>query len=61
MTRKLLEIKITKATLFLTQSELVNSLSPELFETAVKRGKGILRRRQAEARARYPEQQEKIF
>ncbi len=61
MAGKLIEIKITKATLFLTQSELVNSLSPELFKLAVKRGKAIKRKRQAGARIRYPQQEEKIY
>lgn len=51
MTGKLIEIKITKATLFLTEKELLSSLPPDLLKTALRRGKAILRRRQHEARA----------
>ena len=50
MTGKLIEIKITKATLFLTEKELLSSLSPELLKKAIVRGKAIKRRRQYEAR-----------
>ena len=45
---KLLEIRITKATLFLYETELVNALPKELFTKALGRGKGILRSRQRE-------------
>ena len=47
---KYLEIKITKATLFLTERELLSSLPPELLKKAIVRGKAIKRRRQYEAR-----------
>ncbi len=47
---KYLEIKITKAALFLTERELLSSLSPELLKKAIVRGKAIKRRRQYEAR-----------
>ena len=50
MTGKLIEIKITKATLFSTERELLSSLSPELLKKAIVRGKAIKRRRQYEAR-----------
>jgi len=52
MAGKLIEIKITKATLFLTEQELLSSLPPEVLKTALKRGKAILRRRQYEARTK---------
>lgn len=40
-----IEIKITKATLFLTESELINLLArdPPLWEKAIKRGKAFRR------------------
>lgn len=50
MAEQLLEIKITKATLFLTERELLDSLPRELFVRALRRGKGIKRRRQYESR-----------
>ncbi|HHU87398.1 MAG TPA: hypothetical protein GXZ25_11480 [Peptococcaceae bacterium] len=50
MTGKLIEIKVTKATLFLTEQELLNCLPPDLLKTALQRGKAIKRRRQHEAR-----------
>ncbi len=50
MSGKLIEIRITKATLFLTEQELLNSLPPEVLKTALQRGKAILRRRQYENR-----------
>ncbi len=49
---KFLEIKITKAVLFLTEQELVNALPKELFFEALRRGKAILRARRAEDRAK---------
>lgn len=48
---KYLEVKITKATLFLTERELLDALPRELFIEALRRGKGILRYRQAQERA----------
>lgn len=48
---KLLEIKITKAVLFLTEQELVSALPKELFFEALRRGKAIMRSRQAKERA----------
>jgi adenylate kinase len=50
MVDKFIEIKITKATLFLTEKELLRNLPPEVIKTALQRGKAILRRRQYEAR-----------
>ena len=50
MAEKLIEIKVTKATLFLTEKELLRNLPPEVLKTALQRGKAILRRRQYEAR-----------
>jgi hypothetical protein len=47
---KLIEIKITKATLFLTEQELIKGLSPEALKVALQRGNAIKRRRQHEAR-----------
>jgi len=52
MTGKLIEIRITKATLFLTEQELLHNLPPEVIKTALQRGKAILRRRQYEARVK---------
>jgi len=40
---KLIEIKITKATLFLTESELLNNLPLNIIELGLKRGKAIKR------------------
>jgi len=40
---KLIEIKITKATLFLTEQELLNNLPPSLIEKGLRRGKSVLR------------------
>lgn len=48
---KFLEIKITKAVLFLTEQELVNALPKELFFEALRRGKAIMQSRQAKERA----------
>lgn len=42
---RLLEIRITKARLFLTERELLNALPPELFKLGIQRGKAILRAR----------------
>jgi len=41
----LIEVKLTRQTLLLTEKEIVSllALSPELWKTAIKRGKGILR------------------
>lgn len=52
MNEKLLELKMTKCTLFLTETEINKLLAqqPKLWETALKRGKGILRNRQHEGR-----------
>jgi len=47
---ELIEIKLTKATLFLYPSELLNNLPPSVLATAIKRGKAIKRSRQAEDR-----------
>lgn len=49
---KLIEIRMTKHTLFLTEHELAHLLSrdPELWRAAVKRGKAIKRQRAAERR-----------
>ena len=52
MTGKLIEIRITKATLFLTEQELLRNLPPEVIKTALQRGKAILRRRKYEARVK---------
>ena len=48
---KYLEIKITKATLFLTEGELLRALPQELYIEALRRGKGIKRSRLARKRA----------
>ena len=42
---RLLEIKITGATLFLTETELRQSLPPEVLAAGLARGKHILRSR----------------
>lgn len=48
---KFLEIKITKAVLFLTEQELVKALPQELLIEGLRRGKAIMRSRQAKERA----------
>ncbi len=50
MTDKLIEIKITKATMFVYERELMKHLPPELIMEGLKRGKGILRQRQQKSR-----------
>lgn len=52
MAGKLIEIRMTKHTLFLTERELAHLLSrdPELWAAAIKRGKAIKRRRAADER-----------
>lgn len=40
---KLIEIKITKATLFLTESELLNNLPEHIIRLGLERGKAIKR------------------
>lgn len=50
MADRLIEIKIAKAVLFLTERELLDNLPRELLKMALQRGKGITRRRQYEAR-----------
>jgi len=52
MTDRLIEIKITKATLFLYEHELLNNLPREVLKTALQRGKAIKRRRQYEDRVK---------
>lgn len=47
---RLVEIRITKATLFLTERELLDNLPRELLAVGFRRGKSILRRRQMERR-----------
>lgn len=49
---RLIEIKMTKHTLFLTEQELAHllSLNPELWAAAIKRGKRIKRQQAAERR-----------
>lgn len=47
---KMLEIKLTKCTLFLYESELMKSLSEDLIIKGLKRGKGILRNRKQQER-----------
>jgi len=47
---KFLEIKITKAVLFLTEQELVKALPQELLIEGLRRGKAIMRSRQAKER-----------
>jgi len=47
---RFIRIPITKAVLYLTEEELTGSLPRELFAEALRRGKGIERRRQFEAR-----------
>jgi len=53
----LIEVKLTRQTLLLTEKEIISllALKPELWETAIRRGKGVLRarknvNRQAKAR-----------
>ena len=41
-------IKCTKMILVMTEAELLNSLSPDLFEKAIKRGKGYKRSQRVE-------------
>ena len=43
----MIEVKLTRQTLLLTEKEIVSllALNPELWETAIKRGKGVLRYR----------------
>lgn len=45
-------VKLTKCTLVMSESELMGALAakPELFESAIKRGKGLLRAQTAERR-----------
>lgn len=45
-------IKLTKCTLVLTEPEIINALAakPEVFQSAIKRGKGLLRAQTAERR-----------
>lgn len=52
MAGKLIEIKMTKHTLFLTERELAHllSLNPELWAAAIKRGKAIRRQKAAKRR-----------
>ncbi len=50
MTDKLLEIKITKATMFIYEQELMKHLPQELIMKGLKRGKGVLRQRQQKSR-----------
>jgi hypothetical protein len=50
----LLEVKITKATLFLTEDELLRSLPPDVLAAALQRGKHILRSRRARQRETPP-------
>jgi hypothetical protein len=52
---KLLEIKISKATLFLTEKELLEYLPPDVVAESLQRGKAILRQRKQQKR-----EQEKI-
>jgi len=56
--QKLIEIKITKASLFLTESELLNNLPPNIIELGLKRGKAIKRWRQAHSRTANPAKQQ---
>ncbi len=49
---RLVEIKITKATIVLTEAELMRGLPRELLIVGLRRGKAIRRRRRAEARHR---------
>lgn len=55
--KHLLEIKITKATLFIYEAELLQMLckDPELFSLVIHRGKGILRGRASDLRNGPPE------
>lgn len=43
----MIEVKLTRQTLLLTEKEIVSllALNPELWEVAIKRGKGVLRYR----------------
>lgn len=49
---RLIEIRLTKCRLFLTEPELVSLLArdPELWKVAVKRGKAIIRARRERRR-----------
>jgi len=49
---RLIEIRLTRCRLFLTEPELISLLArdPELWKAAVKRGKAILRARQERRR-----------
>lgn len=49
---KELVIKVNKCTLVLTESELMNALAakPDVFKSAIKRGKGLLRAQNVERR-----------
>jgi len=47
---KYLEIKVTKATLYLTEQELMTGLPRETLKTALKRGKAFKRSRDHKAR-----------
>ena len=49
-TEKLLEIKITGATLFIPEDELRRSLPPEVLAEGLRKGKHILRARRARQR-----------
>lgn len=47
---ELIEIKLTKTTLFIYPHELLKNLPPAILETAIKRGKAIKRSRQVAQR-----------
>ncbi len=47
---KYFEIRITKATLFLTEHEIMTGLTPDTLIKGLQRGKAIKRRRQFESR-----------
>ena len=48
----MIEIRLPRQTLFLTEKEMTSLLAkePDLWKRALRRGKGILRRRQADSR-----------
>lgn len=60
MAGRLIEIKVTKAVLFLTEQELLDNLPRELLKMALQRGKGITRRRKYEARLKQMQEENNL-
>jgi len=61
MKDKLIEIKLTKATLFIHEHDLYNYLPRHVIEERLRRGEAIKKRRQYEARMKYPQVEERLY